>query len=129
MSWWVYLVTDREKWDADGEDYEDAVAEVESHQEGGTYAMGGIGKAELSVTYNYGGSFRDHVEGLKESGLSGLDGQRAGDWIEPMKAAIQALGTERDEEYWADTEGNAGHALSILLGWAKQYPDAMFAVH
>jgi len=127
MSWWVYLVTDLEQFK--GEDFEDAVCEVEAHSEGGTYVVGGISGAELNVTYNYGGFFRDAVEGLKEPGLKGLDGQRAGDWIERLEKAVAQLGTDRDVDYWAKTPGNAGHALSILLGWARQYPSGYFIVH
>ena len=29
--------------------------------------------------------------------------------------------------YWASTEGNAGYALSILLGWARMHPDAIWS--
>ena len=29
--------------------------------------------------------------------------------------------------YWAPTEGNAGYALSILLGWARMHPDAVWS--
>lgn len=128
MSWWVYLVNDLEKFEGDSEDYNDAVCEVETHAEGGTYVMGGIDRAELNITYNYGGHFRDAIEGLKELGLYGLDKQQAGDWIERLEKAVSILGTERGEDYWASTEGNAGYALSILLGWAKQYPNAWFIV-
>lgn len=30
--------------------------------------------------------------------------------------------------YWADTPGNAGYALSILLAWARQHPGATWKV-
>ena len=76
MSWWVYLVDNLEKFK--GEDFEDAVCEVEAHSEGGTYVVGGTNSAELNITWNYGGFFRDAVEGLKEPGLKGLDGQARG---------------------------------------------------
>src|SRR4029077_6146288 len=38
------------------------------------------------------------------------------------------VGTERDDDYWAPTDGNAGYAASILLGWAKQHPEATWRV-
>jgi hypothetical protein len=47
MSWWVYLEDDGE------------TVSVARHAEGGTYAIGGIKRAELNVTYNYGQHFRD----------------------------------------------------------------------
>jgi len=43
-----------------------------------------------------------------------------------LQKAISLLGTERDPDYWKATEGNAGYALSILLGWARLHPTAKF---
>lgn len=67
MSWWVYL---------NGEDGEPV--EVERHAEGGTYAVGGVPKAELNVTYNYGTYYR-HVWDTDDS-LRYLDGETA-EWF------------------------------------------------
>lgn len=114
MSHWVRLN------DANGD-----CVRVEHHREGGTYAMCGTDEAELNVTYNYGAHIHTHIEG----GLRSLNGKRAGDWVKPLRAAVAALGTDRDENYWAPTEGNAGYALSILLSWAEVHPDAIFEVY
>ena len=143
MSWDVYLQdTTAKPWCSYGvseQDFEPdwegdvpcpvpcypAVA-VERHAEGGTYALGGIESAELNITYNYGGLFREAWDGvgLKEA----LDGKRAEDVIEALSHAVKHLGTEQAAGYWEATAGNAGYSLGILLGWAQQYPDARFRV-
>ncbi len=124
MSWWVRL-------EKDGQN-----VEVDTHDEGGTYVVGGCDEAELNITYNYRGHFRDVGICLHEGdggenaddGLFYLHGKLARDAIPHLEHAVKQLGTERDAAYWASTPGNAGHALSILLGWARQYPDAVFRV-
>lgn len=97
---------------------------VERHTEGGTYQIGGTPTAELNVTYNYGRFYYEHID--KEEGIRWLYGKTGADCIERLRTAIAALGTERDSDYWNDTPGNAGYALSILLAWAEQHPDAVF---
>lgn len=106
---------------------------VDRHTEGGTYVVGGTTEAELAVTYNYGGSIRrawpeDPNPG--ESDILGrlLNGVRAADAVPLLELLVERLGTKRARDYWASTDGNAGHALSILLWWAKQHPNAVFKV-
>lgn len=125
MSWWVYLVSDEEKFNSEDEDYDSVICEVQAHTEGGTYVMGGIDRAELNVTYNYSRHFRGALGG---EGLSDLNGAQASEVLELLRQAAAELGIERDDDYWASTEGNAGHALSILASWAKANPDAIFVV-
>lgn len=112
MSYWVRL-------EKDG----DAV-EVKPHTEGGTYAFGGLSKAELNVTYNYSAVYRLFDFSLQH--LSGKTGGEATPRLEKLVDKLGAVGYEKD--YWAPTPGNAGHALSVLLEWAKQHPDAVFVV-
>lgn len=106
--------------------------EIERHAEGGTYAVGGTTEAEVSITYNYGGFFRDAMEDPdpEESDILGrmLGGKRAGDVIPMLERAVERLGTERDPDYWKATAGNAGAMLNLLLTWARQHPDAVFKV-
>jgi len=45
-----------------------------------------------------------------------------------LKRVVDKLGVKRFENYWAPTPGNAGYAASILLRWAKQYPDYVWEV-
>ncbi len=115
MSWWVSLEK-RKK-----------TVKVNLHKEGGTYCVGGTMEAELNVTYNYSTFYYKFLN--KEQGLKWLDGKKAGDCIIALSKAVILLGDTRDsDDYWAKTPGNAGHALDILLGWAKQYPKAKFCV-
>lgn len=113
MSYWVHL-------QKDGED-----VAVENHSEGGTFVVGGTNTAELNVTYNYGKHYR---QTLGEGGLRYLNMKLAKDVTKSLQEAVERLGTERDVDYWKATPGNAGYALSILLEWAKQHPDAEFVV-
>jgi len=107
---------------ADGE-----VVEVDHFTEGGTYRVGGSTEAELNITYNYGRVYGEVIPGyssLREL----LDGKRADEVTPMLEKAVAELGTEQDPDYWKPTRGNAGHALSILLRWAQQYPNAVFSV-
>ena len=97
---------------------------VSRFTEGGTYVIGGSDYATLNVTYNYSNHFRDYFEG----GIWDINGIRASKVIPLLAKAVEALGTERDDDYWKSTEGNAGYALSILLLWARQHPRAKFHV-
>ena len=120
MSYWVYLYCG----DPDSED-EDPACEVEVHFEGGTYNVKGTSRAELNVTYNYG-----RILHMTELGsVKNLDGRKASDVAAMLERVVKKLGTVVREDYWAPTPGNVGHMLSILLGWAKQHPDATFVVH
>lgn len=94
-----------------------SIVEVDPHTEGSTYAIGGTTAARLTVTYNY------HQFGFGE-----LDGKTARDTIPTLGAVVNELGVEQDADYWAPTPGNAGHACSVLLGWARQHPDAVWDV-
>ena len=113
MSWWVYL-NDPETGGS---------VEVPAHEEGGTYQLGGADRAELNVTYNYGKVYA--LVGFK---LRDLHGRRALLTIPDLRRASSRLGTRRYSDYWAPTPGNAGHALSVLLGWAEANPDAVWDV-
>lgn len=113
VSYWVMLL------DSAGDP-----VRVPRHWDGGTYILGGNDLAELNVTGNYGGWISSVIEG----GIKWLDGRRAGDCVDVLRTAVGMLGTQRSEDYWAATAGNAGYALSILLAWAIQHPDAVFLV-
>lgn len=105
---------------------------VDRHAEGGIYVMGGTSEGEINVTYNYGGHFRDalHDPNPGESDVLArlLNNRRAGDVVTALEQAVARLGTARSADYWEATPGNAGYALSILLSWARQHPDAVFKV-
>lgn len=115
MSHWVYL-----------ENEDGKLVEVTRFEEGGTYALGGQTEAELNITYNYSPHYYRVLD--KKKGLEWLHGKKAKGCIHRLEDAVAKLGTVRDQDYWKATEGNAGYALSILLGWAKANPEATFRV-
>jgi hypothetical protein len=99
--------------------------QVENHEEGGTHALGGTTDAELNITYNYAFFYYQFLD--KKDGLRWLYGRQAKDCIERLEKAVEILGTRQYSDYWAATPGNAGHALNILLQWAKQHPEGYFS--
>jgi hypothetical protein len=107
MSYWIYL-----------ED-EDGPVEVERHAEGGTYAIGGVDCAEVNVTYNYARHFD----------FRALNQKQAKETLPILEVAVHELGTERSDDYWEPTPGNAGAAVALLRDWARQRPDAVWDVH
>ncbi len=111
MSWDVRLV---------------GAGEVERIQEGGTQVVGGTTEARLNITYNYSEAYRLVMPSgsLHET----IEGKTGGETIKMLEAAVGELGTMQFRDYWAPTPGNAGYALNILLGWARQYPDGVWEI-
>lgn len=119
MSWWATLEKDGKP------------VEVDRHEEGGTFALGGTPEAELNVTYNYGGHFREAwPEEIDGSGALRrmLDGRTGEETAPLLAAAVERLGTKRHSDYWEPTPGNAGRALDTLWRWAEEHPDATWRV-
>ncbi len=112
MSYWVHL-------ERDG-----VCVEVASHEEGGTYALGGMDVADLNVTYNYSECYR-----LCGFSIRDLHERRAGDTVTMLEQVVAFLGDRPyTADHWAPTPGNAGHAAAVLLAWARQHPDAVWEV-
>lgn len=103
---------------------EGKTAEVDLHQEGGNIVLGGSDIADMHITYNYGEFFYMYLDSKK--GIRWLYGKNAKDTIKKLQNAVKVLGTDRDEDYWKATRGNAGHALNVLLTWAKQHPEGVW---
>lgn len=115
MSVWVSL------------EYWGSSIKVAAHCEGGTYAVGGDDSADLNITGNYSPFIYKALD--SKDGIYYLHGKTACVCVGRLESAVAELGTERDPDYWAATAGNAGHALSVLLEWAKANPEAVFRVH
>lgn len=92
---------------------------------GGTYALGGTTELYLNVTYNYGDHFR-RVMG--EGGIHQLYGKTGAESIPILTKAIDALGDDKDDDYWKPTEGNAKAALCQLRALAQMRPDGKWVV-
>ena len=112
MGWWVTLEGDE--------------ISVESHQEGGVIAVGGTTEPSMSVTYNYSPYYHKYLD--EEEGFRWLNKKTAKDTLERLEKAVKELGTEQNPDYWKATEGNAGHILYVLLGWARQAPEGVWRV-
>lgn len=94
------------------------------HIRGGTYVEGGTRRAWLNVTLNYNG----RLTTVWGHGLEGLDGESVQEAIPKLEQAVRELGTERETDYWANTPGNAGAAMSGLLAIAGQLPQGKLRV-
>lgn len=95
-----------------------------AHQmRGGTYAVGGTQEAWLNITYNYAEHFYNV---LGEKGIRTIYGMTGAESIPLLKAAMEKLGDDVDEDYWKSTEGNAKAALAGLLALAQMRPDGVW---
>lgn len=99
-------------------------ARVDRREDGGTYALGGSDEACLNITYNYSKFFKATID--DKLGIRWLYGKTGKETEEVLAEAVASLGTKQSKDYWEATPGNAGYALSILLLWAKQHPDAVW---
>jgi hypothetical protein len=100
-----------------------AVVAVTSHNNGGTVCVGSSSEAAMSVTYNYA-----DIYALVDFDLWGFDGMSAKDSIPILDKLVEKFGTKQYKDYWAATPGNAGAALSVMLEWAKKYPEAVWSI-
>ena len=94
--------------------------------DGGTYCISGNDECDLSVTYNYGVFYKDVFPDdgtLTNGSISWLYGKTGAESTPVLEKGIALLGTERDDDYWAATSGNAGAALERLLSFAKAHPE------
>ena len=100
-----------------------------SFVDGGTYCIGGTNDCHLNVTYNYSKFYARLFPATDEypnGSIRWLYGRRGAETVEVLEAAVEKLGTERDDDYWEATAGNAGAALARLLSFAEQNPDGVW---
>lgn len=102
----------------------DIPVRVDRHEEGGYTLPCGNPGASISITYNYSKYFSETIDG--KLGIRWLYDRPSYTCFSRLQSAIKVLGTYRDDDYWESTPGNAGHVLSVLLKWGKQYPNAIF---
>ena len=96
---------------------------------GGTYAIGGTRELWLNITYNYAPFFRKVFSEHGPDGIHYIEGQKVEDTIPWIEKAIEQLGDDVDDNYWAPTEGNAKRSLINLLKLAKMYPEGEWEVN
>ena len=85
----------------------------------------GTTDADINITYNYSKFFYAELDA--EMGIRWLYGKTGAETAGRLEKAVKALGTEKDDDYWKATSGNAGHILNVLLGWAILHPDAVWS--
>lgn len=90
---------------------------------GGTYAVGGSNECSLNVTYNYAPHFHWIDE---EKGIRSIYGLTGAESIPILSNAIDQLGDDVSENYWACTQGNAKAALIQLRALAQMRPDGIW---
>lgn len=90
---------------------------------GGTYCLSGEEEAHLNVTYNYAPHY---YRVFGQEGIRELYGKSGAETIPLLKAAIDQLGDDVDDDYWKPTEGNAKAALFQLLALAQMRPDGIW---
>ena len=93
--------------------YDGVPTRVDRFEEGGTYVLGGATEAQLNITWNYAFFYYHFLD--KEGGIRWLYGKTGAETVGRLEKAVEILGTRQYKDYWADTPGNAGYALSVLL--------------
>jgi len=115
--------------------YGENIAKVEPYLEGNTscghrldpkdnYYIGSA-SAELNITYNFSVLFKQNLD---KEGINWLHNKKAIWTIERLELAVERLCIQKDENPWKSTPGNAGYALSILLGLAREHPNSVWYV-
>ena len=97
------------------------IVQVDSHTEGVNRMVATTNAVVSMPLYK---NLYNAIDGSE--GIRWLYGKKALVCIGRLHGAIRELGMVQDYDYWKATPGNAGYALSILLKWAKQHPDAVF---
>jgi len=97
----------------------------EKQTEGSNVCIGGTTDAKCSITFNYSWFFTHY---LHPDGLKWLNDKKAKDCVDRLEKAIKTLGTNQYKDYWADTPGNSGYMLSVLLSWARELPEGIFSL-
>ena len=91
---------------------------------GGLYAIGGVTELWLNVTYNYANHYYRVMD--TDKGIRVIYGMSGAESIPVLQKAIDQLGDDVSDDYWAETEGNAKRALIGLLALARLRPDGIW---
>lgn len=78
----------------------------------------------LSVPHSYDVQYCQYID----DGITWIGDKTAKDTIEVLKTIVDDLGTERGEDTFVNTPGNAGYIANILLELAIEYPDAKWFI-
>jgi len=116
-------------WNVTMYNIDDKVVEFDEpvKQVGGNICLSNTHEAEISgLTYNYSHYYYKYLN--NDDGLRFLDGMYVEQSIPYLEKAIDALdqSTEKPDDYWASTEGNARKPLVEMLEWARKAPDGAY---
>lgn len=113
-------------------DSEGNCVQVPRHNEGtiqqfSADGLAGTTNAEIEITYNY-NTIYTIITGKSLRKL--LNGKKARFTIPDLSRVVAVTGTKQyEKDYWADTPGNAGAVIAVLLDWARLHPDAVWEVN
>ena len=112
MSIWVYITKD------------EFVLEVNTHQEGEHFVLGGTSMAEVYVSITM-------YQRMQEIGINifNLHNEKAKDTIVKLTEASIAIGDHpHEDDFWDPQPKNANHILRIFLKWAEDNPGAVWKI-
>lgn len=122
-------------YDISLQDHEDEYVLVPHFLEGGVVRAGINSSGELipvptyiasvNVTWNYNEVYVPRFGVSLRGMIEGKLGMET--WVD-LATYAAILGTDKDEDYWKPTEGNAGAILDLLAGWAVMHPTAKWWV-
>ena len=95
---------------------------------GSNVCIGGTTAMTLDITYNY-SSIINKVTDCEDGYADYINGKTGAETISFLKATIEKLANDVDDDYWRPTEGNAKRALSQLLALAQMRPDGVWMVY
>ena len=99
-------------------------AETKHEIHGGLYAVGGTTELWMNITYNYANHYYRVMDA--DWGIRAIYGLSGAESIPVLQKAIDQLGDNVADDYWAATEGNATRALIGLLALARLRPDGIW---
>lgn len=96
---------------------------LQAKMEDGNLVPADTAEACCCLTFNYGQVY--HLVGFN---MDDMNGKKAKETTKHLSDAVEKLGTQRYDDYWAPTLGNAGAGLQTLLSWAEEHPDATWEI-
>jgi hypothetical protein len=94
--------------------------------QGSNFILGGTTEAFVNITYNYAKYYKETID--KDTGLYSLHNKTGKEALPIIQKAINELGIDYNENYWAATRGNAGYALLAIEFFCRMRPDGIIKV-
>lgn len=91
---------------------------------GSTYAVGEIGYAWMTVTYNY-GKIYNPIMGMT---IGEMDGKTCEEVKPILQKVLDTLEGEPSDDYWDATLGNARKAIVDFMSMVEACPDGILEI-